>query len=171
METMPFDRLVRALSIVLSRRGFASALVPPASILPDLAEAKKRKRKKKKRKKSCSSESPAITCAGRCGTVQDNCQQAVECLPCPDGQFCLSNGICAIYCGPGGSTCPGQCGCPSWPTTEGALLCGVPLPGSCADIPQVCQSTADCSLGSICQLAPCGPVGTLEGRCRQLCNA
>jgi hypothetical protein len=61
METMPFDRLVRALSIVLSRRGFASALVPPASILPDLAEAKKRKRKKKKRKKSCSSESPAIT--------------------------------------------------------------------------------------------------------------
>jgi hypothetical protein len=171
MEHTPFDRLTRTLCGVLTRRGLVSAIMLPALGLPGFTEAKKRKKRKKKRKKPCSPESPATTCAGRCGTIQNNCQQAIECLPCPDGQFCLSNGICATYCGPSGGTCPGQCGCPSWPTTEGAILCGDPLPGARADIPQVCESTADCPLGSICQLAPCGPGGTLEGRCRQLCNA
>lgn len=168
LETDRFDQLTRLVGGTRSRRSLAGALGLGALAFPSLVAARKKKRKKKK--KPCRPESPATTCAGRCGAIQNNCQQQIECLPCPSGQLCLSNGICAIYCGPSGSICPGQCGCPSWPTTEGALFCGIPLPGSCADIPQICESTADCPLGSVCQLAPCGPGGILEGRCRPLCD-
>jgi hypothetical protein len=49
MESDRFDCVTRAISLVLSRRGFAGALGLAVAGLSGLAEAKKKKRKKKKK--------------------------------------------------------------------------------------------------------------------------
>jgi hypothetical protein len=54
---------------------------------------KKHKRKKKKKAKRCEAQPVAQTCAGRCGTVIDNCGTGVAC-GCPSGQCCNGQGVC-----------------------------------------------------------------------------
>jgi hypothetical protein len=110
----------------------------------------------------CAPESPATTCAGRCGTWTNNCGQPVVCPTCPGGQQCLSNGSCAMVCGPG-IPCPSYCtGC-SVPTSEGETHCVAGnSPNTCPT--QVCSSTADCPAGKQCQMC----LGS--GRCFSLCS-
>lgn len=63
----------------------------------DAEKKRKKKKKKKKNKKTprlppppppCAAESPATTCAGTCGPVQNACQQTVDCGPCACDPAC-----------------------------------------------------------------------------------
>ncbi len=96
----------------------------------------------------CVPEAPSKTCAGRCGTWTNNCEQPVACPTCPSGHQCLSNGSCARVCAPG-ITCPSQCeGC-SVPNTEGETYCVAGNhPAVCPT--QECLSTSDCPTGKQC---------------------
>jgi hypothetical protein len=95
----------------------------------------------------CTPESTAVTCAGRCGSWLNNCDQAVTCA-CPGGQACLSNGSCARVCTAG--SCPGTCAGCSKPTTDGSNVCLAN--GTCAGKPP-CESSGDCDFGHACILA------------------
>jgi hypothetical protein len=112
----------------------------------------------------CTPESPASTCAGRCGTWTSNCGQPITCPTCPPGHHCLSNGSCAIAC-TDDTFCPAVCGdFPSCgnPNTEGAKHCITDYVSPLT----ACTTTADCPLGSHCQpqigAAVCVRICTLE---------
>jgi hypothetical protein len=101
-------------------------------------------------------------CPLRCDTVRlpGTCGQDVACS-CPSGQECLSNGTCGKVCtvnsdcGGGVSIC-GNCD----PSTEGVKSCNA---GSdCSE--QMCTSTAECPLGTHCQVVSSCPGGT-QNRC------
>src|SRR5215213_7719176 len=112
----------------------------------------------------CTPEPPAVTCAGRCGTAISvkTCRQPVACS-CPRGQQCLANGSCSTLCTLT-ADCPNCFSCRA--STEGAKYC---LAGTfCSS--QTCTSTAECPVGEYCQVTDCGPNGTPENRCEQLCN-
>ena len=112
----------------------------------------------------CTPEAPTVTCAGRCGTATSvkTCRQPVACS-CPTGQQCLDNGSCATLCTLT-ADCPNCFSCRA--STEGAKYC---LAGTfCSS--QTCTSTAECPVGQYCQVTDCGPNGTPENRCEQLCN-
>ena len=116
----------------------------------------------------CVPESQATTCAPGCGPRINNCTQTITC-PCPSGQDCLSNGTCARPCAGNNANCAGcntvNCG----PSTEGTTYCSlVLLPADCASL-QVCDGTADCPQGFMCQ--GCG--GGMTNRCGQVgtCSA
>src|SRR5688500_14760044 len=71
---------------------------------PEETDAKGRRKRRKKRhkhgnrrrrahgrgKKKCRAESAAQTCAGKCGSVTNNCQKSVDC------GSCLCNPRCAV---------------------------------------------------------------------------
>jgi hypothetical protein len=154
MEKMPLDRLVRALSIVLSRRGLASAIGLPVLGFPGLMEAKKRKRRGKRKNK----QKPKFNDFA-CVNVGDFCQTSEHCC----------SGICSgkkdkkrCQAHDGGSGCQagqaegcagvsGSCmtsiglegGCDT--TTGNAGYCGYGF--ACAD----CHKDADCQ--ELCGLA------------------
>ncbi len=141
MDASRFDRLVASLFVSGSRRGLFRRLaaLPLSGVLAafvaDAGEAgrqarrdavsaqgkKKRKGKVKKRKKKCRSDSVATTCAGKCGTVRDNCDRTVNCGPCACGscsncQTCdAATGLCVNVanrsrCGDAdGRCCNGVC--------------------------------------------------------------
>ncbi|MFT4038624.1 MAG: hypothetical protein QM692_10625 [Thermomicrobiales bacterium] len=83
MHTTPGEHLVEALATFRNRRA-ATALLGGMLAFPLLAmtESDARKKKKKKRKKKCKANSAAQTCAGVCGSVTNNCNQAVDCGAC-----------------------------------------------------------------------------------------
>ncbi|HEU5430496.1 MAG TPA: hypothetical protein VFU81_02470, partial [Thermomicrobiales bacterium] len=80
------------------------------------------------RRCGCTEESDDVTCAGKCGTVANNCGRRVDCTPrcpgCCSGATCLP-GTSDDACGAGGAGCqichapqtcagdgkPGACGC------------------------------------------------------------
>ena len=141
MDARRFDRLVASLFVSGTRRGLFRRLaaVPLGGMLAAFvadegdagrharrdaisSQAKKGKRKgKKKRKKGCQSNSVATTCAGKCGTVTDNCGSQVSCGPCACGscsncQTCdAATGLCVnvanrTRCGDtDGRCCNGVC--------------------------------------------------------------
>jgi len=66
----------------------------------------------------CTPNLPAITCAGKCGTVMDNCNQPVDCGDCSITQVCTGAATCACdqgslvggspaTCNPGDTCCHG----------------------------------------------------------------
>jgi hypothetical protein len=127
------DRLARRVGTCGSRRaalgilagtGLAAAL----GLTEDDATAKRKRRKKKKKVTPCTPEPRATTCAGKCGSVANNCQTPVNCGGCPTcqrcdaatatcqpdqnqqgnacgqtGQICLADGTCACDAGSCGS--------------------------------------------------------------------
>jgi hypothetical protein len=105
----------------------------------------------------CPSRCDAVTSIGTCG-------QPVACS-CPSGQVCLSNGGCGQVCRDF-NDCPGpfsNCfNCD--PSTEGEKHCTANTP-SCSE--PACTSTADCPVGTHCQVTNCGPNGN-EKRCVNL---
>jgi hypothetical protein len=102
MDVFCLERLRKALSRQPSRRGLLRTLAGVATATPlistlslDDANARKKRRKKKKR---CKAKPLATTCAGRCGTVKNNCKKSVQCT-CPEGQCCDGSncGACLVF--------------------------------------------------------------------------
>ena len=185
VEDARFDRLVRSVASLTSRRGLlglaASLPVAGAGLAfldPDEAEAGKRhknrkdrhrnqqhnrldaekKKKKKKKKKpqpppTCTPNAKATTCAGKCGSVTNNCGQAVDCGSCACQPACDD----CFTCDESTRTCkvdPGQ---------EGK---------ACGSTGQVCQQggTCACDATSCPDCQTCGTDGICAG-CAGCCDA
>ncbi|MCA9878135.1 MAG: right-handed parallel beta-helix repeat-containing protein [Thermomicrobiales bacterium] len=149
MDALHFDALTRVLAASSSRRRLAGLLAAGTGGLAvgfagEPTEAKKKRRKKKKRK-TCKPEPAAQTCAGRCGSVANNCQQAVACGAC----------VCPSGCG----VCreDGSCVCAPSPCANPTPLC---RGGVCT----ACTATSQCPAGSLCHAGGCHPCDvTCEG--------
>ena len=103
-------------------------------------------------------------CLGLCGTVTSigTCGQPVSCS-CPSGQVCLGNGGCGQVC-QDFRDCPGATDCNRCDASaDGTHHCTDTT--SCTE--PACTSTADCPVGTQCQVTNCGPGGN-EQRCVQL---
>jgi hypothetical protein len=163
------DRLARRVGTLGSRRaalgilagtGLAAAL----DLTDNGATAKRKRRKKKKKVTPCTPDPRATTCAGKCGSVANNCQTPVNCGGCPTCQRCdAATASCkpdqsqqGNACGQTGQIClaNGTCACD-------ASSCGsntVCLNGSC----QPCGLADDpCCSGNACRQAflVCTPAG------------
>ena len=180
MDDLVVDRLARRVGMLGSRRsvltalagtGFAAALGMAA---PE-TEAK-RKRRKKKKKPACIPEARAVTCAGKCGSVTNNCQTAVNCGDCPVCQRCnAASATCGPdpnqqgdSCGQTGQVClaNGACACDA-SSCGGNTVC---IGGFC----QECGLDNDpCCAGSTCRQSffVCTPAGicVLCGRDNEPC--
>jgi hypothetical protein len=103
-------------------------------------------------KHRCRAEAAAITCAGRCGVIRNNCQDPVACT-CGPGQSCLPNTSCIQVCPGTGEGCPAGCRCGA-PLAENPELLhcteGESPTASCDDLPQECGTSADCPQGFLC---------------------
>jgi hypothetical protein len=128
------------------------------------ARAHNRRHKGQPKPPICVPQPLAETCAGRCGTRLNNCNQPVACFLCPTGHDCLTNGSCARSCN-FSVDCPSGCGC-SQATVEGGRHCVESLQ-TCDDLAQVCTSTAECPPGHHCQETGCS--GPNQKRCVRVC--
>jgi hypothetical protein len=181
VDAKRFDFLTRAFTSVRSRRRLLPLLagLPAASALPALlaesAQARKRshrhdrgdgnrvsqdRKRKKKRKKKCRPRPPDQTCAGKCGTVLNNCKKAVDCGPCPCDPPCPQCEICdeqSVTCQPDPDSVGDPCGDPG-------QLCQAD--GACA-----CAGDS-CGLCRACQGGDCQPepVDTPCGNSRFCCG-
>lgn len=119
----------------------------------------------------CTPKPPEVTCtvpcgdsgcARRCDTLADiaSCGQPVTCS-CPDGHECLSNGSC-------GQLCQDENDCISDETTD-CFFCTASTEGTkhcrtsqetCSE--PACTSTADCPVGTHCQISSCLPPNQLR---------
>ncbi len=181
MDDRHFDTLTLVLTAGGSRRrllGLLATLPILGGLLgilaPEEADARGRRKRRKKRHKhgsgrrrtnrcgkgkkpqpSCTPVSVAQTCAGKCGSVPNNCQQLVECgscacdPACPVCQTCdAATGQCIPdpaqqrdACGAAGQVClaDGTCSCtesscPACTTCDGGGVCSDPCDGSgCCD--------------------------------------
>jgi hypothetical protein len=84
MDGVTFDKLARQVITAANRRSFLTGLAGAgwfgiALTQVEDAPAKRRKRKKKKPKVTCTPDARSKTCQGRCGSVLNNCRQAVQC--------------------------------------------------------------------------------------------
>lgn len=167
MDDRHFDGLTRALVPPGSRRRALAAL----AALPllggvlggldvDIAEGKRRKRRKKRRKRkmSCKPEAATQTCAGKCGSVTNNCRQVVDCGSCACSPACGECFTCQEKTGASGVCVPRASGTPC-----GADTCvngTVTAQGTC-DGAGVCQPGATSS---------CDPYTTCDGNaCATTC--
>ncbi|MFN8662368.1 MAG: hypothetical protein U0075_10780 [Thermomicrobiales bacterium] len=189
MDNTRFDALARGLSTSESRRRLLAhlAALPTlggllAILDPDDSEgAGRRKRRKKahkhgkgrrrKHNKRCKAETVAQTCAGKCGSVLNNCKRAVECGPCwcdpacPSCQVCDEEaGQCVADPGQAGDACgdPGQvcqangaCACTAT-SCPACTTCG--SDGICTACTNCCDSAGVCQAGDT--NAACGSSGT-----------
>jgi hypothetical protein len=113
---------------------------------------------------TCTVSCGVTDCPKRCDTVATigSCGQPVACS-CPTGHECLSNGSC-------GQSCEDENGCMS--QSSNCFLCSASAEGSkhCHASPTCsepfCTTTADCPVGTQCQLASCFPVD--QPRCVRL---
>ena len=164
MEPNRFDHLSRALAAHSPRRGVFGLLTAVALVggslgllTPEETEAagrrkrrkkahkhgKGRRRKHRNRKPRCTAESVAQTCANTCGSVTNNCQQAVDC------------GSCA--CTPACDVC---FTCQDGPNTPGTCVADAAQVGdACGNAGQVCQGDGSCA----CDAASCPSCKTCGG--------
>lgn len=178
MDPSRFDALARVLSAPDSRRRVLGLLtaVPVAGgllgiLTPEESEAagrrarrkkahkhgKGRRRKHGKHKKKCTPDSRAQTCAGRCGRVINNCQQAVDCGSCACTPACA---VC-LTCQDQGANAPGTC--IADPTQQGQ---------TCGAAGQICQAdgTCACDAGSCPDCTTCGGDGVCTP-CAACCDS
>jgi hypothetical protein len=109
MDSRHFDALTKTLFAAGTRRGVLGALasLPVVGELialfnEDEADGqgrrqrrkKRRRRRRKHHKNTCKPQSKAMTCAGTCGLVKNNCKMTVNCGFCPTGQCCSGDGTC-----------------------------------------------------------------------------
>jgi hypothetical protein len=170
-----FDRLARSLTESRTRRRLLAlvASVPHwgglvALLDADVAEGKGRRKRRKKRHKhgkgrrrnhgnprkksrACTPESGAQTCAGKCGSVTNNCQQPVDCGSCACDPPCDTCFVCQDQ----GLDAPGMC--VADPNQQGE---------ACGEPGQVCQATGACACTATSCTAPqtCGGSG-VAGEC------
>ncbi|MFN8661548.1 MAG: hypothetical protein U0075_06630 [Thermomicrobiales bacterium] len=193
MDSSRFDLLARALGDAGTDRRTLTGLLGGAflSALPIATEARKERRrrkhrddarqhdhdadvdsekKKKKKKKKCKPDSTAVTCAGKCGSVTNNCKQAVNCGSCacsPACEACFTcqasantPGTCVVdpqkvgqTCGGSGQVCQanGDCLCSD-------SACSNPTPVCGQEVCEVCTNAAQCQAagkGDICCNGSC----------------
>jgi hypothetical protein len=160
-----------ALFLGLTQPEEAGAHDPAAACwrLPDPARRRRcviRARRHKRKQHTCRSQPKAVTCAGRCGRVRNNCRKGVNCT-CPAGETCLGNGTCSRICEPGGApvNCPAGCECGT-DALEGGIHCTPGTIEECAQVPIVCTSTAQCPVGHFCSL----PICNGQSRCVPVCQ-
>jgi hypothetical protein len=85
VDDLQFDHFARTLAQFRSRRAATAllgGLLATSLLTGEDIDARKKKKKKKKKKKTCTPEPANQTCEGKCGSVTNNCQQAVECGAC-----------------------------------------------------------------------------------------
>ncbi len=105
---------------------------------------------------------PVADCTGRCGAIPDGCGGTVDCT-CPEGEICLSGGVCGsttcqpssceqqdAECGSVADGCGGLLDCGPCPPGE---ICGLEKANQCAK-PPTCPPL-DCDD----QDAECGVIG------------
>ena len=86
------------------------------------------------------------TCAGKCGTVTNNCQDQVDCgQNCPSNKTCGGGGV-ANQCG----CSPGHCCDAATDSDESDVDCGG---NACA----LCVNGKHCNSSSDCQSNDCNP--------------
>lgn len=204
MDARHFDALARAITENGSRRSLLALLATlpvvgglMAWLNADGADAKERRRRRKTRhkkrhnkgkrrkkaNKKCQPEAQSTTCAGRCGSVANNCQQAVDCGPCTCQPACQAGSapdcvgvqcVCAanqdVAC-PTGETCclagcfdletnPQHCGACGFDCAQGLTCqggqCGVPCGGDfCVASSEVCFNGACHTCDVACESGPC----------------
>ncbi len=154
MDASHFDELIRSLTSG-PRRGVLGVLAAAtllggllAVLDPAEGEAKgQRKRHKKphhhskhtgnragkKKKRRCKPNSKATTCAGKCGSVKNNCKKTVDCGSCACNPACA---VCQI--------------CQEGPNTPGTC---VPDPEQNGD---ACATGDLCLTGEVCSAGVCG---------------
>jgi hypothetical protein len=179
LDARHFDTLARVLSAGKSRRRLLTMLsaVPVLGGLegilsPAETEAAGRRKRRKKRhkhgkgrrrkhrkKKPCRAESVAQACSGKCGSVQNNCKQSVECGSCacdPACDVCFTcqegpntPGTCVVdpaqqgeTCGSDGKVCQPDGSCTCIPLTQ------CPAGKECGSYPDGCGGFVTCP--SIC---------------------
>ena len=175
VDARHFDSLARTLSASGSRRRFLAllAMTPVAGGLAGLFSAddaeghgrrrrrvKRHKhgrgrRRKQARKRRCTPDATTLTCAGRCGSVTNNCKQIVNCGACD----------CSPACGPC-FTCQGNAGAPgTCVVDEGAACSGDPcLVGQTCDAEGQCGGGTPKCPGQNCDAGTCIPL-TCEEQC------
>lgn len=179
MDHDAFDLLARRVNLATRRRSLLGALgglglLGGASLAGPDADAKRKKKKKKKKK--CVPDSRAVTCRGRCGSVQNNCRQAVQC-DCPVCSRCDSGGVCvqeAVGTACGGTnscTADGQCACDS-DRCGGFEICSGGSCVVCGIIDALCCENAFCQVGAVCNFGTCLACGRSNERCcaNQTCD-
>jgi Hom_end-associated Hint len=157
MDATRFDRFATALGTSTSRRTAIKLLAGGAlgAVLGGLGleeaaaactPAGKRRRRGEAccpdavgdgRRCVCRSDDPAVTCAGRCGIVIDNCGRQIDCgTTCPGRETCGGGGV------------PYMCGCTP---DDRATTCA----GRCGTVTGNCGQTVDCGScgGSGCFVA------------------
>jgi hypothetical protein len=180
MDSRQFDTLTRALSEAGSRRGLLAVLsaLPllgglaalinldevggkghhkrhkPAHHARLSAAKKHKKRKHKKRKqKKCKPRPLAQTCAGKCGTVLNNCKKSVDCDPCDCDPPCGACETCsdALTCEPCEPCCGDVCCLHADAVCHATTAaCCVPdtkaqtCNGQCGDVVNNCGGTVNC---------------------------
>jgi hypothetical protein len=196
LDARHFDAVVRLLSEAGTRRGLLGLLaaLPIVSGLFALRDAdgtksqgRRMRRKKRhkhgkgrhqgsgknKKKKLCRAEPSTTTCAGRCGTVKNNCQKSVDCgactcdSPCPSG-CCSEDGSCqpgtsdnacgasgnCVDCGSGRRCLQSACVCDSESCADG-----------CCDAQGQCLPDSDfsCGTGGVACTGSCADDGAAPG--------
>ena len=196
MDSLRFDALARALSAPDSRRrvlGLLTAVPVVGGLLGLLSleeteaggRRKRRKTRNKRRsgsdkkhrkgkhhkKKPCTPDAVTQTCAGKCGSVQNNCQQYVNCGSCDCDPACEPCFLCQGAAGAPGTCIPQETGTPCGDATiceSGTLLpqgscngsgtCEPGTPVPCVPYTQCagnacatsCSTDTDCVAGSFC---------------------
>lgn len=172
MDDETFDRIARRFEGLTSRRGAFGALAG-AGVLSTLGGLRLEvmAKGKKKKKKKCKPKSNGATCAGKCGSVKNNCKKTVECGLCPVCQRCSDN-VCEPDpdqfndgCGFAGQVClaNGACACDA-NSCGGSTVC---IDGSCefcGESGQPCCGNT-CVGGTVCVDDFCEPCGFLDASC------
>lgn len=178
MDGSRFDQVVRSLTISGTRRSLIALLVslPPfgglAALLgEDEAEARRKRRKKRNkhgkgrrkgnRQKKCKPNSLAKSCAGKCGSVKNNCKKTVDCgscaciPPCPVCKVCQETpdvpGTCVADasqvgddCGAAGQVCHADGSCGPACGAGGACLAFLTAAGFTGDLGGLNGADAKC---------------------------
>jgi hypothetical protein len=164
MHDTTFDQLTKSIGDGVSRRGLLRALAGGGltvgllgwTAVPDAAAKSCKKIKDKKKRRACRKKAQGAT-----GQLPAPPPPPVA---CPSGTFALA-GRCAPTCGQGcadrGGTCAGA--------FDGFQFCALNI-GSCAAIPKVCSSHADCTAQEFCSFAGCGPNDEVVKRCVPILN-
>lgn len=164
MDASRFDGLTRSLTVPGTRRRLLGlvAAVPLTRGLHDIlapedVEAHGRRKRRVKRhkhgsgrkrqrkaKKRCTPDAASQTCAGKCGSVANNCRQAVDCGSCASGQTCCDGGCVdlqtdARFCGGCGIACQANERCISGVCRNCDVICT----GSAAQCGSALQTALD----------------------------
>jgi hypothetical protein len=160
MDARHFDTLTRVLSAGGSRRrvlarmatlpvlGGVFSLLGPGEA--DAGSRRKRRKKRRKRKKPCTPETYAVTCAGACGSVTNNCKKPVDCGSCDCNPACTECFTCQGAAGAPGTCVPRAAGTPCGDATT--CVSGTLHPQGSCDGSGTCQpgTSSPCVAGSHC---------------------